>query len=143
MTLAFGDQLTIIHLRGSYPQRTAAQFSKRYDGVGWESDSTAWRIYFDKRNAIAVYGKRRPGLYLDLFRSPDYSFPLESPFGRDLYDIGQAIGIGAVAAVVGGRIARVSDVRERNWRILSAGPVRAIVELEHTAGKWAVEGSTW
>jgi unsaturated chondroitin disaccharide hydrolase len=138
VTLAYGDQPTITRLRGSYPRRTAAQFSKKYEGIGWESETSGWRIYFDKRNAISVYGKRRPGLYLDLFNSPDYSFHLESPHGRDIYDLGQAVGIGAIAAVVDGKIVRVSDVRERNWRILSAGPLRAVVELKYDG--WQVAG---
>ena len=138
VTLAYGDQATITRLRGSYPRRTAAQFSKRYEGIGWESENGAWRIYFDKRNAIDLYGKRRPGLYLDLFSSPDYAFHLESPYGRDIYDIGDAVGIGAIAALVDGKIVKVSDVGERNWRILNAGPVRAIVELSYKG--WQVAG---
>jgi unsaturated chondroitin disaccharide hydrolase len=131
VTVAYGDQPAIARLRGIYPQRTSAQFARRYEGIGWESETTAWRICFDERNAIDLYGKRRPGLYLDLFRSPDYVFHLESPYGRDIYDVGKAVGIGAIAAVADGKVVRVAEVAERNWRILSAGPVRAIFELEY------------
>jgi hypothetical protein len=93
----------------------------KFDGLGWESETTAWRIYFDKRNAIDVWGKRRPGLYLEMFGSPEYVYHWESPFGRDIYRIGDAIGIGAVAALVNGKAERVADVAERKWRIISAG----------------------
>src|SRR2546423_13651778 len=110
----------------------------KFDGLGWESEATAWRIYFDKRNAIDVWGKRRPGLYLEMFGAPEYVYNLESPFGRDIYRIGDAIGIGAVAALVDGKALRVSDVTERHWRIISAGPVRAIVELSYKG--WKVGG---
>jgi hypothetical protein len=138
VSIAFGDQAAIARLRGQYPQRTYAKFHKRYEGLGWESEQVAWRIYFDKRNAIDLYGKRRPGLYLDLFSTPEYIYHLESPYGRDIYDVGDSIGIGSVAALVDGKVVRISDVGERNWRILSSGPVRSIGELEYKG--WKVGG---
>src|SRR6185295_1382193 len=110
----------------------------KFDGLAWESESTAWRIYFDKRNAIDVWGKRRPGLYLEMFGAPEYVYNLESPFGRDIYRIGDAIGIGAVAASVDDKTVRVEDVAERKWRIVSAGPVRVIVEVAYKG--WKVAG---
>ena len=138
VTIAYGDTVTIQRLRSSYPRRTAAKFTMKFDGLGWESEATAWRIYFDKRNAIDLWGKRRPGLYLDMFGAPEYVYNLESPFGRDIYRIGDAIGIGAVAALVEGKAVRVSEVTERNWRIIGAGPVRVIVELSYKG--WKVGG---
>ncbi len=135
VTIAYGDTATIQRLRSEYPKRTAARFTMKFDGLGWESEATAWRIYFDKRNAIDVWGKRRPGLYLEMFGAPEYVYNLESPFGRDIYRIGDAIGIGAVAALVDGKTIKVSDVAERKWRIVSAGPVRTIVELTYKSWK--------
>ncbi len=131
VTIAYGPAEVIGHLRSMYPPRTAMKFSGRFEGLGWESDQTAWRIYFDKRNAIDLYGKRRPGLYLDLFSSPDYVYHQKSPLGRDIFDVGESIGIGSVAALVNGQVVRVSDVAERTWRILSSGPVRSIGEIEY------------
>src|SRR5436190_936751 len=138
VTIDYGETATIQRLRSEYPKRTAAKFTMKFDGLGWESESTAWRIYFDKRNAIDVWGKRRPGLYLEMFGAPEYVYNLESPFGRDIYRIGDAIGIGAVAALVDGKAVRVDDVAERKWRIVSAGPVRVIVELSYKG--WKVAG---
>ena len=138
VTIAYGDTATIQRLRSDYPKRTAAKFTMKFDGLGWESELTAWRIYFDKRNAIDLWGKRRPGLYLEMFGAPEYVYHWESPLGRDIYRIGDAIGIGAVGALVDGKAVRVSDVAERNWRIVSAGPVRVIVELSYKG--WKVAG---
>jgi unsaturated chondroitin disaccharide hydrolase len=106
--------------------------------MGWESEAYAWRIYFDARNAIDLYGKRRPGLYLELFGSPEYDYHEESPAGRDVYKIGEALGIGSVGALVEGQVLKVSDVAERGWRIVSDGPVRSIVELTYKG--WKVGG---
>src|SRR6266404_2806249 len=138
VTIAYGDPATIQQLRSEYPKRTAAKFTVKFDGLGWESEVNAWRVYFDKRNAIDFFGKRRPGLYLEMFGAPEYVYHWESPLGRDIYRIGDAIGIGAVAALVDGKAVRVSDVAERKWRIISAGPVRVVVELSYKG--WKVGG---
>ncbi len=138
VTIAFGEAQTVQRLRSDYPRRTAAKFTMKFDGLGWESEQTAWRIYFDKRNAIDIWGKRRPGLYLEMFGAPEYVYHWESPLGRDIYRIGDAIGIGAVAALVEGKVVKVADVAERKWRIVSAGPVRVIVELSYKG--WKVAG---
>src|ERR1700716_2660958 len=52
--------------------------------------------------------------------------------------MGAATGSGAVAALVDGKVVKVSDVAERKWRIISAGPVRVIVELTYKG--WKVGG---
>jgi unsaturated chondroitin disaccharide hydrolase len=138
VTIAYGDTATMQRLRSEYPKRTAAKFTMKFDGLAWESEADAWRIYFDKRNAIDFYGKRRPGLYLEMFGAPEYIYNQESPLGRDIYRIGDAIGIGAVAALVDGKVVKVADVAERTWRIISSGPVRVIVELNYKG--WKVAG---
>jgi unsaturated chondroitin disaccharide hydrolase len=140
VTIAFGDPATVARIRTEYPPRTNAKFTTRFDGMGWESDVTAWRLYFDKRNAIDLYGKRRAGLYLELFGRPEYNYHEESPFGRDIYKIGEALGIGAVGAVVDGKVVKVAEVKDRSWRIISTGPVRAVVELNYKG--WQVAGRT-
>ena len=138
VTIAFGDAAAIQRLRSNYPKRTHAAFNLKYEGMGWESEATAWRLYFDQRNAIDLFGKRRPGLYLEMFGAPDYDYHEESPYGRDIYKIGDALGIGAVGALVDGKAVRVSDVKERSWRVVSSGPVRSIVLLNYKG--WKVGG---
>ncbi|HEV7684208.1 MAG TPA: DUF4861 family protein [Pyrinomonadaceae bacterium] len=138
VTIAYGDPITIQRIRGEYPTRTAAKFATKFEGLGWESEASGWRIYFDQRNAIDMFGKRRPGLYLEMFGAPEYDYHAESPLGRDIYRIGDALGIGAVAALVDGKVVKVSDVAERKWRIIGAGPVRVIVELSYKG--WKVAG---
>jgi unsaturated chondroitin disaccharide hydrolase len=135
VTVAYGDQATVLRIRGHYPKRTDAKFATRYEGLGWESEETAWRIYFDKRNAIDLYGKRRAGLYLDLFAAPEYVYHLETPMGRDIFKVDPSLGIGSVAAVIDGKGQPVADVGERKWRVLTVGPVRSIGELEYKSWK--------
>jgi unsaturated chondroitin disaccharide hydrolase len=138
VTIAYGEMATMLRLRSQYPRRTNAMFATRYEGPGWESEETAWRIYFDKRNAIDLYGKRRRGLYLELFASPEYVYHMEGPFGRDIYGIGKALGVGGIGALVDGKAEPVADVAERKWRVVSAGPVRSVLELDYK--QWKIAG---
>ena len=131
VTLSYGNQDRIWRLRGDYEQRTAALFSRKIEGLGWESERVAFRVYFDSRNAIDLYGKRRPTLQLGMYASPDYTYHDESPEGRDIYKVGDAIGIGSVAAMVDGKTIKVAEVKERKWRIVASGPVRTILELQY------------
>jgi unsaturated rhamnogalacturonyl hydrolase len=123
-----------------FPRRTSAKFAKHYDGMGWESETTAWRLYFDKRNAIDLWGKRKPGLYLETFAAPDYKYQEESPLGRDIYNVGKSLGAGGVGAWIDGHAIPVAEVTNRNWRIISTGPVRAIVEFTYEG--WRVGDRT-
>jgi Domain of unknown function (DUF4861) len=127
-------------IRNSYPKRAYAKFAQKYEGMGWESERTAWRLYFDQRNAIDLFGKRRPGLLLDHFGTPGVDYHAESPDGRDIYRIGAALGIGAVGAWVNGKAVKVAEVTERKQRVIGAGPVRAVVELSYRG--WKVAGGS-
>lgn len=140
VTIAFGDAATMMRLKGEYPARTLAKFATRYEGAGWESERTAWRLYFDKRNAIDLFGKRRPGLYLETFATPGYDYHAELPIGRDIYRNGDALGIGSIAALVDGKVIKVADVADRSWRVINTGPVRAIIELTYKG--WKLGGAS-
>src|SRR6266436_6203609 len=131
VTISYGNQERVWRLRGDYQQRAAALFSPKIEGLGWESERVAFRVYFDPRNAIDLYGKRRLTLQLGMFASPDYTYHDESPEGRDIYKVGDAIGVGSVAGFVDGKVLKVADVKDRKWRILASGPVRSVVELEY------------
>jgi unsaturated chondroitin disaccharide hydrolase len=131
VTISYGDQKRISLLRSDYSQRTNAMFSRKFEGLGWESDRIAFRLYFDARNAIDIYAKRRPVLQLALYASPGYGYHDESPLGRDIFQVGGSLGIGSVGAMVDGKLVKAAEVKDRKWRIVSVGPVRSIVEVEY------------
>jgi unsaturated rhamnogalacturonyl hydrolase len=135
VTISYGNPETINHLKSDYARRTNAKFARHYDGMGWESELTAWRLYFDKRNAMDLWGKKKSGLYLEMFAPQDYKYQEESPIARDIYNVGNSLGSGSVGAWVDGKVVRVADVADRQWRIVSTGPVRAIVEFTYKGWK--------
>lgn len=138
VTITWGPPDRIFRLRADYQRRTNAVFTNKIDGMGWESERNAFRLYFDQRNAIDLYGKTRSTLQLDRYATPGYVYHNNSPDGRDVYLVADALGIGAVGAWVDGAAQKVSDVDERSWRIISTGPVRAMVELNYKG--WKVNG---
>src|SRR5258708_3696707 len=139
VTVSYGEPGRIFKIRADYPAQTDALFAKKIEGLGWESDKNAWRIYFDPRNAIDLYGKRRSMLMLQRFATPEYDYHAESADGRDIYKVGNALGIGAVGAWREGKLIKVSDMHARSYRVISSGPVRAIVELAYDG--WNAGGS--
>lgn len=140
VTITWGPPDRIFRLRGDYEQQTNALFTKKIDGMGWESKRDSFRLYFDKRNAIDLYGKPRPTLQLQRYATPGYIYHNYSPDGRDIYLVADALGIGAPAAWVNGVAEHVSDVDNRSWRIISAGPVRSIVEFTYQG--WKIAGKS-
>src|SRR5215475_8910277 len=92
VTISYGEPGRIFKIRGDYPAQTDALFAKKIEGLGWESGKNAWRIYFDPRNAIDLYGKRRSMLMLKRFATPEFDYHAESADGRDIYRIGDALG---------------------------------------------------
>jgi len=138
VTVSYGDAATLMRLRSDYPARTNAKFTTRYEGPGWESELNSWRLYFDKRNAVDLYSKHRPALGLETWALPGYDYHSDTPLGRDTYRNGDAIGIGSIAALVNGAVVKVADVRERGYRIINTGPVRAVVEVSYKG--WNIGG---
>lgn len=139
-TIEYGEPDQIYRKRNEYPKRTYALFANKIEGLGWESSKNAWRLYFDPRNAIDLYGKRRDSMFLDFAATPEYPYHLDTINGRDIFRIGGAIGIGAVGAWVDSKVVKVEDVAVRHWRIISNGPVRSIIEIDYEG--WKVGGKT-
>jgi unsaturated chondroitin disaccharide hydrolase len=131
VTISYGEPGRIYKIRADYPPQTDALLAKKIQGLGWESDKNAWRIYADPRNAIDLYSKRRSMLMLKRFATPELDYHAESPDGRDTYDVGDALGIGSVGAWVDGKLVKAADVRARGYRVISTGPVRALVEITY------------
>jgi hypothetical protein len=138
VTIAYGDAPAMLLLRSQYPKRTNAQFEAHCKGPGWESEQTAWRICFDRQNAVEVFDKSRPGLYLDLLASRGGAARSASPFGPQLAGDSKALGVAGLGALVDGKALPAADVADRQWRLVSAGPVRSILVLEYKG--WKIGG---
>lgn len=99
-------------------------------GVSFESELIALRVYFDHRQTIDIYGKTHKGLVLyDTQFYPDEQ-QLQAGSGDDVLWVGNTYGLGALRGWDGTQMLQLDNVRYRTQRVISEGPLRAIVEVE-------------
>ncbi len=134
VALRAGQTRELRFTEGPYRQparRAAALMSlKGFDGPAWESDVTAYRIYWNADNAMDIFGKTRPRLSLAGWATPGVPHNIENEYGLDVLKVGRSIGIGGFGAWIDGRIHKVSNVMKTH-HIRVDGPLRAVVELEY------------
>jgi hypothetical protein len=159
-TLRVSDQEKTLHSEGSF--RTDAQNWKRvngvlqsvddddlagdrrergayrFDGVGWESEVIAYRLYLDGRNAVDVQGKRKAGLYWKWIGESGVDYQLDADWGMDVLHVGPALGVGGIAFWVGDSVVKPLTLDHQRCRIVARGPVRAVVRIEYRG--WDIGG---
>ncbi|MBQ8101157.1 MAG: DUF4861 family protein [Paludibacteraceae bacterium] len=80
----------------SFPPGVKSFNRMHHHGVAIESGPMAYRIYFDKRQTVDVYAKRRPKLELaESLWYPNDSL-LACGYGDDVLRVGNSIGVGSV-----------------------------------------------
>lgn len=126
--------------------KTTARFvPERADDFAWESDRIAFRIYGPALwkqdgparagSGIDVWCKHvREPLVDEMYRKGDYHN--DNGRGVDCYKVGTARGCGGVAVWAQDKL-WASRCFEK-WRLISAGPVRAVFEL--TYDEWDAAG---
>lgn len=106
-----------------------------HHGPAFESELAAYRIYFDDKQTVDTYGKKRPQLELAATNWYPTDEQLAAGFGHDNLRVSGSTGVGALKGWDGEKrkMTHISDYRRREARILARGPVRTVVEM-------AVEG---
>jgi hypothetical protein len=104
-----------------------------HHGAAFESEINAYRIYFDHRQTVDIYGKYKKGLELkDTQFYPDQQ-QKEAGYGDDVLWVGETLGLGTLRGWDGSKPTMVKDVEHRSQRIVSRGPLRTIVEVKDEA----------
>ena len=124
------------HQQNNYIEQLTARGDAAYTynvqhhhGVDFESELNGIRIYFDARQTLDLYGKFHKQLELKetQFYTPD---DLKAKgYGDDVLWVGQTFGLGAFRGWDGQKPTLVEPVRTRTQRVVSYGPLRAIVEI--------------
>lgn len=105
-----------------------------HHGVAFENELIAMRIYFDERQTIDLYGKYNKGLELKETQFYTTKEQKAKGYGDDILWVGNTFGFGALRGYSNGKPAMLSDVNNRDQRIISFGPVRTIVEVRIAVG---------
>ena len=104
-----------------------------HHGSAFENDMVAYRIYFDHRQTVDIYGKYKKGLELkDTQFYPDNA-QKAAGYGDDILWVGETLGLGTLRGWDGQRPTMIKDVEHRGQRIIARGPLRTIVEVKDEA----------
>ncbi len=112
---------------------------QHHHGVDFESELNGIRIYFDKRQTLDLYGKFRKRLELEATQFYTQKDQKAEGYGDDVLWVGNTFGLGAFRGWNGKEPTMIDPVRSRTQRIISYGPLRAIVEVFDRGWK-AAEG---
>lgn len=78
-------------------EHTDHSFDIRYEGMGWESNRIAYRLYLDWRNAIDIFGKKTEAIILPQVGQDGFdSYHEMNDWGSDILKAGKGIGIGSI-----------------------------------------------
>jgi hypothetical protein len=114
------------------------------DGPSWENDKVGFRHYLDGRNSKDVFGKKVS------YMSPDSvginaegvtedNYHVMEEWGRDILAVGNSVGLGGVALMIGDSLARLgvtqsdslNNVDSTFFQILSEGPARSVINYQY------------
>lgn len=100
-----------------------------HHGPAFENKLVAYRIYFDHRQTVDIYGKYRQGLELRQTQFYPDSLQKTTGFGDDVLWVGSTLGLGTLRGWNGQEPVMLEDVAHRTLRIIARGPLRTIVEV--------------
>ncbi len=103
-----------------------------HHGPAFENNEIAYRVYFDKRMSIDVYGKKQNVMELRQTNWYSDSIQRKNNFGKDILWVGKTISVGAVRGWNGTKATYINPVGTRTASILAYGPIRTVVKMEST-----------
>jgi hypothetical protein len=109
------------------------------EGPMWENENIGFRLYFDERNSIDIFGKRTPEMVMDRVGIDEDYHQLQD-WGMDVLKVGNSLGAGSIALMIGDSVYRLGDVARERFEILEEGPERSRFLLDYDG--WEVAGRT-
>lgn len=100
-----------------------------HHGPAFESNLVGYRVYFDHRQTVDIYGKRRQGLELAHTQFYPTEEDIENGYGDDVLWAGTTVSVGSFRGYINGKPTFIEPVNMRTERILEYGPERTVVEI--------------
>lgn len=110
-----------------------------HHGPAFESELVAYRLYFDQKQTVDIYGKFNKGFEIEACQFYPNDEQLAKGFGDDVLRVSGSCGLGALKGWNGKKATHIEPVLQRTERILAYGPVRTICEIE--VNDWEYQGS--
>ena len=123
------------------PDHTAQIMPPIYQSEGpmWENENVAFRLYFDERNGIDIFGKRTEAMVLDSVGINENYHELQR-WGMDVLKVGNSLGAGSIGLMIGDEVYRLGDAAKEHFRILEETGDRSSFLLEYRG--WEVADRT-
>ena len=109
-----------------------------HHGVAFESSMIGYRIYFDNKSTIDLYGKKKQQLELATTGWYPTDEQAAAGYGDDVLTVYGSVGVGGVRGWDGSKAVYIDKFDKRTQRIVSAGKLRTVVESEVEG--WQYEG---
>lgn len=106
-------------------------------GAVLESELVGWRLYFDQRQNLDLYGKHFKRLEIEETQFYTSVEQLNAGYGVDVLWAGGAVGCGTFRGW-NGAPTLLENVDTRGQRLVAQGPVRTIVEMKDLG--WRIKG---
>lgn len=113
----------------NYVGKNDTYHSLHHHGVAVESELMAYRIYFDKKQTIDPYCKRKPQLELAQSHWYPNDSLLAEGYGDDILRVSGTVGVGSVKYWNGKKHVHIEPVAERSQRIVSQSRTSATIEV--------------
>ncbi|MEM1357031.1 MAG: DUF4861 family protein [Bacteroidota bacterium] len=110
------------------------------EGPAWENDKVGFRMYFDRRNGIDIFGKKVSDMVLDTVGYDRNNYHEMSDWGMDVLKVGNSLGAGGIGLMADGQAYRLGDATEETVRITESSDDRSTFEVKYTG--WEVAGRT-
>ena len=110
-----------------------------HHGPAFESELTAYRIYFDQKQTVDIYGKFNKGFEIKESQFYPTDEQLARGFGDDVLLVGGSCGLGALKGWDGTKATHIEPVETLTETILAYGPVRTVVDV--ISKGWQYQGS--
>jgi hypothetical protein len=109
-----------------------------HHGVAFESALIGYRIYFDNKSTIDLYGKKKQQLELATTGWYPTDEQAAAGYGDDALRVFDAVGVGTVKGWDGKKATHIDKFDKRTQRIVATGKLRTVVESEVEG--WQYEG---
>ncbi|MFT3753531.1 MAG: DUF4861 domain-containing protein [Paludibacter sp.] len=109
-----------------------------HHGVAFESALIGYRIYFDNKSTIDLYGKKKQQLELATTGWYPTDEHATAGYGDDALRVFDAVGVGTVKGWNGTKATHIDKFDKRTQRIVATGKLRTVVESEVEG--WQYEG---
>lgn len=100
------------------------------EGPAWENDKVGFRMYFDPRNGIDIFGKtiEEPTLHQQGLTT---NYHEKADWGMDILKVGNSLGAGSIAFKKQDSLYRLSGVNGARFEAITEGPARAIFRMTY------------